>query len=113
MAAKNTMRTREHLGTSFEVWSGSHTWFWFVADPRCSGASIGAAANETDAISEARLMIEEMAARWPGSAKLREIGKAIVRATPKCSPASSTDFGSDDLLANPVRYISRLCSECV
>jgi len=34
-----------HLGTSFEIWNGRHTWFWFVADSDCKGAAIGAGAG--------------------------------------------------------------------
>jgi hypothetical protein len=70
------MRICEHLGTSFEVWSGRHTWFWFVAEPPCSGASIGAAGTERDAICDAYLSIEEMAARWPSSTKSRGNGQS-------------------------------------
>jgi hypothetical protein len=52
------MRIGNQLGTSFEIWNGRHVWFWFVADTHC--AAIGAAANEEEAIGEARLSIEEM-----------------------------------------------------
>jgi hypothetical protein len=53
------MWTNSHLGSSFEVWAGTHGWFWFVADV-CEGAAIGAAPNQMEAISDARLSIQEM-----------------------------------------------------
>jgi hypothetical protein len=57
------MRIRNYLGTRFEIWNGGHSWFWFVGNACCSGAAIGAAANEAEAISEACRSIEEIAAR--------------------------------------------------
>src|SRR6266849_5671560 len=107
------MRIGNHLGTSFEIWSGQHTWFWFVADGCCDGAAIGAAANEAEAIREARWSIEEMAARRSGSAGSPGISKPpFILATREC-PAGSTDLGWNELLANLVRYLTRLCSQCV
>lgn len=106
------MRIGNYLGTRFEIWNGRHTWFWFVADASCSGAAIGAAANEEEAIREARLSIEEMSARRLSAAGSLEISKAIVRAARKCSPANSADPGWNDLLASLDRYLARLCSEC-
>ncbi|MBV8450981.1 MAG: hypothetical protein JOZ29_01735 [Deltaproteobacteria bacterium] len=107
------MRIGNYLGTSFEIWNGRHTWFWFVADACCTGAAIGAAANEAEAIREARLSIEEMAARRLSTTESLEISKAIVRAAWKCSPVNSADPGWNDLLANLDCYLTRLCSECV
>ena len=78
-----------HLGTSFEIWSGRQTWFWFVVNCGCNGAAIGAAANEAEAIREACLSIEEMAARRPHTAESPRINKSKVHATPECNPASS------------------------
>jgi len=63
------MRIGNHLGTNFGIWNGRHAWFWFVADARCNGAAIGAAANEAEAICEAYSSIEEMAAQRPGTAE--------------------------------------------
>ena len=54
------MDVETHMGITFEIWSGRHTWFWFVMDGWSKGAMIGAAANYADAIREARLSIEEM-----------------------------------------------------
>jgi hypothetical protein len=106
------MRIRSHLGTSFEVWHRRHVWFWFVADPCCDGASIGAAANEAEAICEARSSIEEMAARRSGTVVLPGTSRTAARAAQERGRASSTTLGWNDLLANLERYLTRLCSEC-
>ena len=54
---------RYHLGTGFEVWTGQQSWFWFVDNPRRNGGTVGAAANEAEAVRQARLSIEEMSAQ--------------------------------------------------
>lgn len=51
--------SKHHLGIGFEVWNAQQTWFWFVANTNRSGV-IGAAATESDAISDARSSIEEI-----------------------------------------------------
>ena len=55
-----TTNLRHYLGTSFEVWDGQQTWFWFVIDPHRDGGAIGAAASETGAVRDACMAIEEM-----------------------------------------------------
>jgi hypothetical protein len=107
------MRIGNYLGTSFEIWNGRHTWFWFVADACCSGAAIGAAANEAEAIREARLSIEEMAAQRLSIAESLEISKAMVRAARKCSSANSADPGWNNLLSKLERYLTRLRTKCI
>jgi hypothetical protein len=102
-----------HLGTSFEIWNGRHTWFWFVADACCSGAAIGAAANQAEAIREARLSIEEMAATRSRGAEAPGIRSSLVCATRRRSRVSSTDPAWNELLTNLERYLTRLCSQCV
>ncbi|MBV8056340.1 MAG: hypothetical protein JOZ29_08955 [Deltaproteobacteria bacterium] len=67
-----------HLGTSFEIWKGRHTWFWFVTDACRSSAAIGAAANQAEAIGDAHLSIEEMTARRRGTAEAAPIIKAMI-----------------------------------
>jgi len=62
------MRIGNHLGASFEIWSGRQAWFWFVADTSFNEAAIGATANEAEAIREAHSSIEKMVAQRPGSA---------------------------------------------
>jgi hypothetical protein len=107
------MGTSNYLGTSFAIWNGRRTWFWFVADSSRSGAAIGAAANKAEAIGEARRSIEEMAARRLRSTESLEISKAIVRAARQCSRTDSADPSWHHLLASLDRYLARLCSECV
>jgi hypothetical protein len=107
------MATGNYLGTSFQIWNGHHTWFWFVADTSHSGAAIGAAANKAEAIGEARRSIEEMAARRLRSTESLESSKAIVRAARQCSRADSVDPCWLHLLASLDRYLARLCSEYV
>jgi hypothetical protein len=107
------MRISNYLGTSFEIWKGRHTWFWFVADTCCSGAVIGAAANEAEAIREARLSIEEMASRRLRTAESLEISNAMVRVARECSPANSTDLGWNDLLTKLECYLTQLRTQCV
>jgi hypothetical protein len=96
-----------HLDISFQIWNGRHLWFWFVADQRGSGAAIGAAPNQADAICEARLSIEEMAARRSASEAARISGAIIA------SHASPIDIGWHELLASLERYLTRYCSQCV
>jgi hypothetical protein len=82
-----------HLGTSFEIWSGRQTWFWFVVDCRCDGAAIGAAANEVEAIREACLSIEEMAARRSHTAESPRINKSEVQIANAFQPAREIPAG--------------------
>jgi hypothetical protein len=103
-----------HLGTRFEIWNGGHTWFWFVADAHCSAAAIGAAANQAEAIREARLSIEEMApACRSGSPGASGMNNGIVRATQTRRRAGSIDPGWNELLTNLECYLTKLCSQCV
>jgi hypothetical protein len=83
-----------HLGTSFEIWSGRQTWFWFVVNCRCDGAVIGAAANEAEAIREACLSIEEMAARRSHTAESPRFNK---KQSPRKSRMDSSQFGRSRL----------------
>src|SRR5437879_1596925 len=107
-----------HQGTRFQIWKGQHTWFWFVADTCCDGAAIGAAANELDAVCEARRSIEEMASRRSGNGEARRISKPGLPAPGKCDRANPGDFAPGEfawnaLLANLERYLTRLCDQCV
>jgi hypothetical protein len=108
------MHTGSYLGATFEVRRGRRMWFWFVTDPRGNGASIGVAANETEATCEARSSIEEMAARrWSGSGVSQGLSKIPIVITHKWSPAGSSAIVWNELLANLERYLTLLCSECV
>jgi len=59
------MRKRSYMGTTFEVWSGERTWFWLVPNPYRDGGVIGTAASESEAIEEARELIEDAVTGWP------------------------------------------------
>jgi hypothetical protein len=60
------MGTRIHRGTGFEVWTSQQSWFWRVATPCRNGGTVGAAASEADAVSEACTAIDEMPSCSPG-----------------------------------------------
>jgi len=100
---------RFHWGTGFEVWTAQQTWFWFVVNPHRSGGTIGAAATEAEALREACLSIEEIAAhRGAGVSALRATAKsAIMRPVPQSN--SSTLAAWQDSLANLARYLTRVC----
>jgi len=77
------MSSASYLSTRFEVWSGRRTWYWFVADPSCNGAAVGAAANAAEAIGEACSTIQEMVARRSGLAALSLTGQASAWVEPR------------------------------
>jgi hypothetical protein len=88
---------RHHLGIGFEVWGARDdqpSWFWLVVDSRRSGGTIGSAATEADAISDACASIEEISSqRWadlaasPATPQVHR-GDSIARAAWKGSLAS-------------------------
>ena len=51
---------RYHLGLSFELWRSRESWFWKIAKPCHEAGTIGAAATEDEAASEAHASIEEV-----------------------------------------------------
>jgi hypothetical protein len=73
-------KRRDYLGSGFEVWSSQWTWFWRLLHADRGGGVIGAAATEAEAIREACVSIEEIAAR-------RGTDAAGVRATMTEVPA--------------------------
>jgi hypothetical protein len=46
----------------FLIWSREGTWFWFFINPRSQAGMIGATSDESRAVREARLSIEEVLA---------------------------------------------------
>lgn len=105
------MWTGNHLGTSFQIWNGRRTWFWFVVDAYRNRAAIGAAANKVDAICDARRSIEEIV--WMShDAEPPRVNPAAIGATEKCDPAMSQELGWHDLLANLECYLTGICSQC-
>jgi hypothetical protein len=105
------MWTGNHLGTSFQIWNGRHTWFWFVADACRRGAAVGAAANKVDAICEARRSIEEIV--WMSHyAESPRVNQAALGAAEKSDPAVSKDLGWHNLLARLECYLTGMCGQC-
>jgi hypothetical protein len=64
------MRSHSHLGIGFELWSDQRVWFWSVVNPCCNGGAIGAAITEAEAVREACVAIEELAASAARGRKL-------------------------------------------
>ena len=62
---------RNHLGTSFKVWSRRQSWFWLVLNHHDKTGAIGTAGTEADAVREACSSIEEMAAQRGPISSLR------------------------------------------
>ena len=88
---------RNHLGKRFTVWKRRQTWFWLVLNKRDDGGTIGTAATEHDAVSEACSSIEEMAAQHPSSESSPSVrnGAALAQAmiwTYPCSPLAWMDW---------------------
>lgn len=52
---------RNHLGTGFMVWKRGQSWFWLLPNQNGNGGTIGTAASEDEAVSEACSSIEQMA----------------------------------------------------
>ena len=65
--------SKHHLGVGFEVWNAQQSWFWFVANTNRNGM-IGAAATESDAISDACSSIEELSNSDRGRGWERSLG---------------------------------------
>lgn len=60
------MRNRQ--GRRFAVWKRRQSWFWLVLNQHGNGGTIGTAATEDEAMSEACSSIEQMAAQDRSSA---------------------------------------------
>jgi hypothetical protein len=84
------MRIGTHLGVTFEIWTGRHTWFWLVHDRCRDGASVGAAANYVDAINEACSSIAEMVGRKSDVAITPRMSNDGASADQGCNSANST-----------------------
>jgi hypothetical protein len=59
MTNATSIKSRRHHGVNFAIWEVRGAWFWFFIDPSGQGGSIGASANEAQAIRDARFSIEE------------------------------------------------------
>jgi len=59
-----------HLGISYRVWRRRESWFWLVHNQPHSGATIGTAATEAEAIADACSSIEERPVQFPSSSSV-------------------------------------------
>jgi hypothetical protein len=50
---------KRHLGVDFAIWRNEGAWFWLLINASGEGGTIGASANEAQAIRDACLSIEE------------------------------------------------------
>jgi len=82
---------RNHLGTSFTVWSSRRTWFWLVLDQHRTGGTIGTATTEAEAIHDACSSIEEMSPQLPSrlASPGRADEKALMLALNRASPCNA------------------------
>jgi hypothetical protein len=55
-ASRNRKR---HLGVDFAIWSNGGCWFWLLINASGEGGTIGASANEAQAMRDAFISIEE------------------------------------------------------
>jgi hypothetical protein len=47
------------LGVDFAIWSSGGTWFWLLVNASGEGGTIGASADEAQAVQDACLSIKE------------------------------------------------------
>jgi hypothetical protein len=106
------MRSRSHMSVGFEVWNRHQTWFWYVVNAQRNGGTIGAAANEVEAIHEARSSIEEMMAhRRAGTTGSPGVG--IIASDAAIEIANSNQLAAgrwEELLANLDCYLTNACA---
>jgi hypothetical protein len=57
--SSGTCIRKHHLGLDFAVWRREQIWFWLRINANGEGGTIGASANEAQAVRDARLLIEE------------------------------------------------------
>jgi len=50
---------KRHPGVNFAIWSSGESWFWLLINANGEGGTIGASANEAQAVHDAFLSIEE------------------------------------------------------
>jgi hypothetical protein len=50
---------KRHLGVDFAIWKNEGTWFWLLIGENGESGTIGASANEMQAMRDARHSIEE------------------------------------------------------
>jgi len=96
------VRNDTHMGVRFQVWNGQQGWLWYVVGPDRKGGAIGVAANEMEALREARWSIEELATR-PGTDAVSFLTDSSASA-PDEAPLKVWN----ELLAKLNRYLSQV-----
>jgi hypothetical protein len=105
------VRSRSHMGVRFELRNSQRSWFWIVVDPYRNGGSIGAAANEGEAIREAHASIEEMSARHRAATTASPMigSTAPAPVIDDAEPIEAAVNGWNELLANLDAYLTQVC----
>jgi hypothetical protein len=107
------MHTDNYLGVRFEVWNGRNRWFWRISDPGCFRAAVGVAANRAEAIGDARLSIEEIAARLVAEhPRIAAEGKSTLCNPLRCLSAGPAHDGWREMLMNLNCCLAQICAEC-
>jgi hypothetical protein len=78
-----TSKHRYHRGLRFDVWTSSSSWFWRLDGPGRNSGTIGAAADEAEAVREACAMIEEMTGAGR-PAPFSSLDQSLVMASSPC-----------------------------
>jgi hypothetical protein len=59
MMSRGSYHRKRHLGVDFAIWSSGGSWFWLLINAIGEGGTVGASANEAQAMRDAFLSIEE------------------------------------------------------
>jgi hypothetical protein len=59
MMSRSSRDRRRYLGVDFAIWSSGGSWFWLLINANGEAGTIGASANEAQAMRDAFLSIEE------------------------------------------------------
>jgi hypothetical protein len=59
MMSSGSYNRKRHLGVEFAIWRSEETWFWLLINTAGEGGTVGASANEAQAMRDACLSIEE------------------------------------------------------
>jgi hypothetical protein len=94
-----------YMDISFDVWTGQGSWFWYIVNPNRNSGMIGAAANEMEAIREARSAIAEMSTRRMAKAVASSVVGAVEES--RLDPFAAQSW--NEVLAKLDSYLSQVC----
>jgi hypothetical protein len=57
--SRGSRHRKRHFGVDYAIWSSGGSWFWLLINTSGEGGVIGASANESQAMRDAVLSIEE------------------------------------------------------